>query len=50
MYRNDPTFSEDRSEQTVQTHIRLLLLFLEEQSHQGLHYLPSASFKCTSLW
>ena len=34
-YHNDPKFS-DRSGQTVQTQIRLLL---EEQSDQGLHCL-----------
>ena len=31
------SFRTDRSEQTAQTQIRL---FLEEQSDQGLHYLP----------
>ena len=31
------SFRTDRSGQTVQTHIRLLL---EEQSDQGLHCLP----------
>ena len=35
-YRNDPKFWTDKSGQTVQTQIRLLL---EEQSDQGLHCL-----------
>ena len=35
-YRNDLSFRTDRSGQTVQTQIRLLL---EEQSDQGLHCL-----------
>ena len=36
VYRNDPKFQTDRSGQTVQTQIRLLL---EEQSDQDLHCL-----------
>ena len=35
-YRNDLSFRTNRSDQTVQTQIRLLL---EEQSDQGLHCL-----------
>ena len=37
LYRNDPKFQTDRSEQTVQNQIRLLL---EELSDEGLHSLP----------
>ena len=37
LYRNDPKFLDDRSGQTVQIQIRLLL---EDQSDQGLHCLP----------
>ena len=36
VYRNFPKFRTDRSGQTVQTQIKLLL---EEQSDQGLHCL-----------
>ena len=40
------SFRTDRSEQTVQTQIRLLL---EEQSDQGLHCLPFRLHRLDSL-
>ena len=40
------SFRTDRSGQTVQTQIRLLL---EEQSDQGFA-IPAASFGCITLW
>ena len=43
-YRNDPKFQTDRSGQTVQAQIRLLLM---EQSDQGLHCL---SFSADLYW
>ena len=40
------SFRTDKSGQTVQTQIRLLL---EEQSDQGLHYLPFRLHRLDSL-
>ena len=45
-YRNDLSFRTDMPRQTVQTQIRLLL---EEQSDQGLHFLPFCLHRLDSL-
>ena len=46
-YRNDPKFWTNRSGQTVQTQIRLLL---KEQSDQGLHCFTAGNLDNRSHW